>query len=416
MIELPYGQTHIDFQPPPNGKVFAPKKTKPVSNPTSYARKKIKDYFEKNRSFFVEHTHKKVCLVLSDNTRYAFNNIITPLLLKELEDVEIKRSNITTLIACGLHAPMNRRDLIEDIGQDIVENYTIRNHDADGDLVDLGATSAGTPVLLNKGFMEADLKIATGSVVPHFHAGFGGGYKSILPGISGRLAILKNHSCDMIARDRARYGFLDGNPIYEDIVEAGRKSGLDFIVNSTVDSKKKMTHLLIGEPWETHRKAAKAVEEDMKVTYDKQFDVVVTSNGGYPLDRNLYQCVKGLAVGELMVKDGGSIILASECRDGVGHQVFEQYMSYGSNPEDILGKLKKDEPVADQDNIQILARILTRAKVYMVTSGVKGQTIRAMKMQHASTIEQALSSCAAPREARIAIVPGGPYVLPVRAV
>ena len=337
-------------------------------------------------------------------------------MLTELESVEVATKDILILVATGLHAPMSRSELIENLGEQIVENFNIKNHDANAGLVSLGKTSRGTPLLLNRHFMESELKIATGLVAPHFHAGFGGGYKSIVPGIAGELTILRNHSFDMVAHDNARYGCTDGNPIYEDIVEAGQKSGLHFIVNITLDPEMRMTHLFIGEPMVTHRKAAETVTKDMKVEFRGLFDVVLTTNGGYPLDRNLYQCVKGLAVAELMTKRGGTIILASECRDGVGHETFQKYMTFGKDPNEVLQKLKADEPVPDQDNIQILARILTKARVIIVTRGVEAGTIKAMKMEYAESIDGALRLCGLPasKGQSIAILPGGPYVLPVQ--
>jgi len=416
-VRLPYGEKYLEFKAPPGVRVLSPKGSRPITEPRTYATNEISTYLKENRPFFGGFKGKKVCVVVSDNTRYAFNDVILPILLKELEDVGIAREDITILVALGLHAPMSRDDLTENMGQDIVTSFRIENHHANGDLVSLGSTTRGTPLFISRRFMQSDLKIATGTVVPHFHAGFGGGYKSILPGISGRISILKNHSFDMVAHDRARYGFLDGNPIYEDIVEAGRKSGLHLIVNVTVDSEKRMTHLFIGEPEATQRRAAEAVAEDMKVSFDGLFDVVVTTNGGYPLDRNLYQCVKGLAVGELIAKQGGTIILASECRDGVGHEVFQEYMSFGKNPQEVLNKIKMDEPVEDQDNIQILARILSKHKVTVVTGGPSPEIVRAMKMDYAESVEEALQSCGASanNDLKIAVVPGGPYVLPVGA-
>jgi nickel-dependent lactate racemase len=417
VVRLPYGQRYLTIQAPRGAKILSPQATKPVRDPKKHAQSRLSRYFKENRPFFLGFKNKKVCVVVSDNTRYSFNREIVPILLKELQNIGIAREDITILIASGLHAPMSGNDLTENLGREVVDDCRIENHDPDGELVSLGTTKRHTPILLSKRFVESDLKIATGTVVPHFHAGFGGGYKSILPGISGKISILKNHSFDMVSHDKARYGFMEGNPIYEDIVEAGRKSGLHLIVNVTVNAEKKMTHLFIGEPEATHRRAAHAVTEDMKVQYDRPFDVVVTTNGGYPLDRNLYQCVKGLAVGEPMTRSGGTIILACECRDGVGHELFQKYMSLGKHPQDVLKRIKADEPLEDQDNIQILARILSKTKVIVVTDGVPPETIRAMKMEYAKSVEKAMDSCSARvnNQSRIAIVPAGPYVLPVGA-
>ena len=203
-----------------------------------------------------------------------------------------------------------------------VARTTLRNDDM---LSFIGKTTRGTPLFINKIFLSADLKIATGVVTPHFHASFGGGCKSVLPGVSGRITILRNHRFDMVAYEKARYGVTDGNPIYEDIVEAGVKSGLRFIINTSVDSMKNLTHIFMGEPVKTHKKATKIVTKDIKVEFSDLFDIVITSNGGYPLDRNLYQAVKGIAVAELMIKRGGTIILVSECIDGVGHKTFQEF-------------------------------------------------------------------------------------------
>jgi nickel-dependent lactate racemase len=399
-----------------NARILRPQSPRSVRDPRRYSQRKISAYFKENRHFFLKFKGKKACLVVSDNTRFALNHVIVPVLLKELESVKIASKDILILVATGLHAPMSRSELVKNLGEQIVGNFSIENHDANAGLVSLGITSRGTPILLNRHFMESDLKIATGLVAPHFHAGFGGGYKSIVPGIAGELTILKNHSLNMVAHENSRYGCMDGNPVYEDIVEAGQKSGLHFIVNIAVDPELRLTRLFIGEPRVTHRDAAEKVAKDMKVEFHGVFDVVLTTNGGYPLDRNLYQCVKGLAVAELLTKPGGTIILASECRDGVGHETFQKYMTLGKYPNEVLERLTADEPIPDQDNVQILARILTKARVIVVTSGVEAGTLRAMKMEHAESINEALRLCGLPasKGRSLAILPGGPYVLPVK--
>lgn len=418
MVRLPYGNRYLDIKIPvrKNIEILMPKRTTPIADPRRYAHRKLSGLLDK-KGFFSECEDKKVCLVVSDKTRFAFNDIITPILLRKMTEMGVRKHNITILVATGLHAPMSHHDLVENIGKEVVENFKIQNHDPNRDLVSLGATERGTPLFVNKYFMEAELKIATGIVAPHFHAGFGGGCKSILPGICGRDTILRNHRFDMIADGKSRYGVLDGNPVYEDITEAGLKSGLNLIVNVAIDSDKRMTHLFVGEPQATHRKAARKIAEETKVRFRGLFDIVVTTNGGYPLDRNLYQCAKGAAIAELLVKPGGTIVIASECRDGVAHRIFQQYMSHGKTPDDVLDKLRKDEPVDDQDNIQIFARVLARAKVIIATAGVKARIMRQMKMHHALSVKQALRMCGWPvdKRLRIAIVPSGPYVLPVGA-
>jgi nickel-dependent lactate racemase len=417
MVRLPYGESYLNISPPRIGvvTVFSPKKPRPLAHPQSYAQRKIHDYFDKNKTYFAKFRGKRACLVASDNTRLAFNHVIIPFVLNELTHFGVQRNDITILVSNGLHAPMSRRALIENMGKEVVSDFNVENHDPNGDLVYLGTTKRRTPLYFNARYMKSDLKIATGLIAPHFHAGFGGGCKSILPGISGKITILKNHSYNMVKDPNARYGITSGNPIYEDILEGGLRSGLDLIVNVAVDSHHKMTHLFIGEPRTTHEKASKVIAQDMKIAFGEPYDIVVTTNGGYPLDRNLYQCVKGIAIGEMMVRKGGTIILASECRDGVGHSVFQKRMTQSLSPQEVLQKLKADEPVEDQDNIQILARALQHARVIIISMGIEAQTIRSMKMEHVNSFEEALRLCNLQGKTRMAVVPGGPYVLPVRS-
>jgi nickel-dependent lactate racemase len=418
MVRLPYGERYLDIRPPRSRliTVFSPKKARPIAHPESYAQRKIHGYFDKNKAYFGRFRGKRVCLVVSDNTRLAFNRLIIPLLLDELTRTGVQRNDITILVSNGLHAPMSPGALVENMGKEVVSNFKVENHDPNGNLVYLGTTKRKTPLYFNARYVKSDLKIATGLIAPHFHAGFGGGYKSILPGISGRITILKNHSYGMVQHPKARYGITSGNPIYEDILEAGLRSGLNLIVNVAVDSHQKMTHLFVGEPRSTHEKAAQQIAKDMKITFDEPYDIVVTTNGGYPLDRNLYQCVKGIAIGEIMVRKGGTVILAGECRDGVGHNVFQKRMTQGLSPQEVLDKLKEDEPVDDQDNIQILARALQHARVIIVSKEIEAETIKSMKMEHANSFEEALGVCNwQAKKTRMAIVPGGPYVLPVRS-
>ncbi len=358
---------------------------------------------------------KGLLLLLSDHTRAVPNKKILPLILNKLHDNGFKDDNIRFLIAYGLHKKITDKDVKDFFGIDPNE-YTVLHHDAtnEEELIALGKTSFGTPVKINKELHEAGYSIGIGLIEPHFFAGYSGGYKIILPGISAKESIFSNHSYKMIDHPKSRYGILDGNPLREDIEEAGKMSGLDAIINVVINSKKEIAGVFAGDPKLAHRMGVKLLDSFSKVSVPKPTDIVITTNGGYPLDRNLYQGVKGMATAELVVKEGGVIIYAGECSDGLTHEHFKELMVIGDKPEDVLEFIKEYEPIQDQWEAQILARILKKAKIIVVTKNIKEKVLNEMKLLGAKTVDEALEMALEIKgqDARIGVIPNGPYVIP----
>ncbi|MDD5675172.1 MAG: nickel-dependent lactate racemase, partial [Chitinivibrionales bacterium] len=268
---------------------------------------------------------KRACIVVSDKTRPVPNKIILPPLLEILDAEGV---STTILIACGMHTPTTGCDLEEILGQSIIDRYTIINHDG-GDvsaLVNLGASSHGVDVLVNRYYMEADLKILTGFIEPHFMAGFSGGRKAICPGIMGEQTMKFAHSPTVLESPNAMSGVLANNPVHAFFLEAAGMAGCDFIVNVTLNREKQITGVFCGNMEQAHAAGAAFCLQHSRATIKKAADIVITSNGGYPLDQDFYQTVKGMVSCLDVLKQGGTIIIASECCRGVGSDHFKKLL------------------------------------------------------------------------------------------
>jgi len=358
----------------------------------------------------------RVALIVSDITRPAPNQLLVPPLIEALRKVGLKGENLEILVANGLHRSPSEREMEELLGERVLEEVTVVNHNArdDGQLVGIGRTSFGTRVTLNRRVVEADSVIVTGLIEPHFFVGYSGGRKSILPGVAGAESIFQNHRFRMIGHPKARYGILGGNPIHEDSVEAARSVKVKFMVNVVLNKERQVMGAFAGDFLRAHEAGAKFLEGLVKVPTPRRADIVVTTNGGYPLDRNLYQAVKGMATGELIVKDGGVIILMAECVDGVEHTDFQRLMEGAKTPREVLDAVREREPLVDQWEAQVLARILQRAEVIVVSKGVKDSTIEDMLMTPASTPEEALNLALRKmgKNAKVIAAPEGPFIIP----
>jgi len=358
----------------------------------------------------------KAVIIVSDITRPAPNPLMVPPVLDALREAGLKTESMEIVVASGLHRPASREELEELLGKDVVRKVKVINHNAEDEeqLTEIGKTTFGTDVTLNKKVVEADFVIATGLIEPHFFAGYSGGRKSILPGVAGRKSVFQNHSFQMIGHPKARYGILKGNPIHEDAMEAAKMVRLNFMVNVVLNKERKIVKAFAGDSVKAYEAGVDLLDAMVRVPTPRKADIVITTNGGYPLDRNLYQAVKGMATGELVVRRGGVIVIMAECIDGIEHESFYQLMEEAKNPNEVLETIKKEEPIIDQWETQVLARILKKAEVIVVSKGVKDELIEDMLMTSASTPEEALALALrkAGNAAKIVAIPEGPLVIP----
>ncbi|MBS7610801.1 nickel-dependent lactate racemase [Candidatus Bathyarchaeota archaeon] len=410
-VSLPYGREQIEIELPDKNLIGVLKTSRPsMSTNEEY---EVRRSLENPVTPFIK-KGSKALLIVTDYTRATPLSKVLPPIIQKLKEEGFK--DFTVLVANGLHEPASQNQLEELLGGKVFEEAEIVNHDASktDELTYLGETSWATPLWVNSRIFEADLKIGCGTVEPHFFAGYSGGGKIILPGISGIETIYRNHSYAMINHPSSRLGVLNRNIIYRDICEASSMSELDAVVNVVLSSEGGISKCFSGEPIKTHRSAVEFIERSIKAKAEKRADIVVVSGGGYPADRNLYQAVKGMAVGELLVKTNGVIVLLAECRDGVAHKHFYQLFSKFKNPADLLKHIKDHEPIRDQWEAQIMARILTKSRIVVYAKGVTAQELENMMLIPASSPEEALEIAFSltSRNAELLAVPEGTHIIP----
>jgi nickel-dependent lactate racemase len=355
---------------------------------------------------------KKLLLITSDHTRPLPSKITLPILLKEIRSkhpgIEIK-----ILIATGFHRPTTYQEMVDKFGRCIADNETIINHDCtdNSSLVYKGILPSGGELYLNSLIDWTDIVISEGFIEPHFFAGFSGGRKSILPGIAGKRTIFANHCSEFIADKNARTGILEENPIHKDMLFAAGKANLAFILNVVIDSKKRIINAFAGDPIKAHEKGCAFLQNIAEKKAVKS-DIVITSNGGYPLDQNIYQAVKGMTAAEVCVNPGGVIIMVAACNEGHGGESFYRWFAESSSPKETLDKINsipRDKTVADQWEAQILARILIKHKVIMVSDIQSKKLIEDMHMIYSASVEEALDKARQQTnaDAGIVVIPDG---------
>ncbi len=353
---------------------------------------------------------KRVVLIASDHTRPVPSKLIVPPMLQEIRQGS-PDAEIVILIATGSHRDTTREELIEKFGQQIVERERIEIHRAteSEQMFFLGILPSGGELWLNKWAQWADMIVSEGFIEPHFFAGFSGGRKSILPGISSVQTVYANHCAKFIDDPRARTGILEGNPIHEDMVYAVKAAGLAYIVNVVLDEDKNVIAAFAGNPITAHEAGCALVGKQFRVKAVAG-DIVITSNGGYPLDQNIYQSVKGMTAAECCVRPGGVIIISARCNNGHGGEDFFRYHE-GRTPRqvyDAISAVPQEKTEQDQWQSQILARVMLRAHVIMVSDQDMESTITAMGMGYAPTLEAALEAAYEKTEGReIVVIPDG---------
>jgi nickel-dependent lactate racemase len=415
-IKFPYGKSSLTASIPSENiaMTLRRRRVKGLENETEALLKALRSPIGSRALCESVNINSKVAVIVTDNTRACPDNRILPVLLAELER-KIARENITIIIALGLHQPLSQPELIEKLGENIISQYKVINHDIN-QTIRIGTTSRGNPVEVSRWVVEADYRISTGFIEPHFFAGFSGGGKNIMPGVSSPKAIHHNHSFEMIEHPLSKAGILRGNPIHEDIVEQAMIAKLDFIVNVLLDDNKKITHVVAGEPVEAHEKGCEIEKSHAGIKVSRKVDITITSNSGAPLDLDLYQTCKGIDNASQITRDGGIIIMASACSKGVGAAAFRQFHASSRSPKEVLQKIKREESVGYWEN-QVLARAQLAKDIYLF-SELDPSSVRDMMIVPVRSIEEGLQRALGElgNRAEIAIIPEGPLTLPLLEV
>lgn len=360
-----------------------------------------------------------VAISVCDSTRPMPSHTLLPVLLEELAHVPDEQ--IAILIATGTHRACTKDELVEMLGESIANRYRIINHSAfdEEGLVHLGEVEPHVPIWLNRHWVKADIRITTGFVEPHFFAGFSGGPKLVAPGLAGLKTTMRLHDAEMISSPNARWGITEGNPIHDAIRRIAAHVGVHFSVDVAINRDRQITSIAAGDLFETHRTMTARVEQSAMQAFEMPFDVVVTTNSGYPLDQNLYQSWKGMSAAAQVVKRGGAIICAAECADGLpSHGEYGEMLSLRDSPAALLEMVcAPGHNRHDQWEVQIQAQIQQHAKVFLKTDGLTPADVRAAHLTpiddvESTTLEQL--DRAGP-DAQLCVLPEGPQTIPYLA-
>ena len=416
-VELAYGRTGLRIDLPAQTEVLTSRFIAGVGDEAAALRAALQAPLGTPPLATLVKGGDKVVVVHTDITRATPNDRILPVLLAALEQAGVARADITLLNALGTHRPQTDAELREMLGSAIVDNYRCLQHDAfdDANLVYLGETSNGHPVRINRTFHQADVKILTGFIEPHFFAGFSGGPKGVLPSIAGAESVFTNHGLAMIAHPKATWGNIMGNPIWEEMREAAQLAQPTFLLNVTLNTRKEITGIFAGELLTAHAAGCTFVRDNAMVAVDEPYDIVITTNSGYPLDQNLYQCVKGMSAARQIVRKGGAIIMAGACNDGLpDHGKYAALLKQGGSPQGVLDLIAQPGfSEHDQWQVQIQAQIQLHADVYVYSDGLSDAQINGALFQPcrdiAATVAM-LQSHYGPN-CRICVLPEGPLTI-----
>jgi nickel-dependent lactate racemase len=417
-ITLAYGRSGLTVTLPDTVEVLSPRFIPGLPDEIEALRGALRDPIGSAPLAGLVKPGDKVVLVHTDITRATPNKRILPVLLDELEAAGIARENITLINGLGTHRQQTEAELRAMLGDRIVEGYRCLQHDCndDANLLSLGATSLGHPVRINRFYLEADVRILTGFIEPHFFAGFSGGPKAVIPSLAGAESVFTNHGLEMIAHPRATWGVIEGNPIWEEMREVALRTHPAFLLNVSLNVKKEITGIFAGDMLAAHAQGCAFVKENAMRAVEAPYDIVITTNSGYPLDQNLYQSVKGMSAANQIVRQGGSIIIAAACEDGLpDHGRYAALLAEAGSPQGVMELISQPGFCAqDQWQVQTQAQIQRRADVYVYSDGLTDRQIERALFIPCRSIEQTVSKLQEKygSQARICVIPEGPQTIP----
>lgn len=412
---LLYGKGELAFSVPDDAFVVEPPNQPSLDDPRAAVREALANPIGTPPLRDMVKATDRVAIVISDITRPTPNDLLVPLLIAALEHVP--HENFVIINGTGTHRDQTEAEFRGMLGDWIVDHIEIVNNHCDNydELVNVGDNSFGCPSWLNRRYVEADFRIVTGFIEPHFFAGFSGGPKGIMPGIAGLETILTFHNARMIGNPRSTWGNMDDNPLQAMTREINRLCPPHFMLNVTLNRDKAITRVFAGDLFEAHRLGCEHELEHAMVRCEERFDVVITGNSGYPLDQNLYQAVKGMSAAHKIVKEGGTIIMAAECSDGIpDHGKYAEILAMADSPRQLLRMIENPEfRMLDQWQVQKQAVIQCWADVMLYSTLSDEQTSRAL-LSPIHDIEATLETLKARygEEMRVAVMPLGPLTVP----
>ena len=417
-VKLAYGRDGLDIELPDQTEIILPRPTPGLVDEAAALRAALLHPIASPPLASLVKSGDRVVVVHTDITRATPNDRLLPVLLAELEQAGVRRQDITLLNGLGTHRRQTEAELRQMLGEGVTANYRCLQHNCfdEESLVGLGVTTRGHPVRLNRTYLEAEVRILTGFIEPHFFAGYSGGPKAIVPSLSGAESVYTNHGLAMIADPNATWGVTVGNPIWEEMREVALMTRPTFLLNVTLNAEHEITGVFAGDMLEAHAAVCAFVSNEAMVGVYEPFDIVITTNSGYPLDQNLYQTVKGMSAAAKVVKDGGAIIMAAGCEDGVpNHGRYADLLATGGSPQGVLDLISQPGFAAqDQWQVQIQAQIQLRATVHVFSEGLSDEQIAGALLTPCRSIEATVSDLMATYgpAARLCVLPQGPQTIP----
>ena len=415
---LAYGREQLTVELPEKNvvKVLKIQPTAALEDPLEAVWDVLEEPIESEPLAAVAEGKKSACVVICDGARPVPNSVILPPILQTLEDSGIDLPKITILIATGLRRNSTQEERHEIIGEDIMlRKFKVSDHSSRKlhQHEYLGVTKGGTPIWIDRRYLEAEVKILTGVIEPHSISGFSGGRKSICPGIAAAETVASCYSPNFLENENVRSGSIDGNPVHAEQMEIARKAGCDFIVNVILNQDRKISKVVGGHLNYAFLEGVSIARKRQTDTVEKQADIVVTSGGGAPYDKTWNQTIRGIAGAFDILKPGGTIIIASACAEGVGSEELEKIVEQFTSIDDFISAITSDQSFTEQWQIEELAKVLRKGKVKIVSSGVPAETLQKFFVTPCTSVEEAVAEALAEygADASIAVIPQGPSVL-----
>ncbi len=417
-VNMKYGRGEIGVDVPnPNLiSVLASQEFPPIENPEQAILDALETPTDSPALSEMAKNRKSATIVISDITRPVPNKLILPPMLRIIEEQGVPREEIRILIATGIHRPNEGDELLEMVGSQIMENYQIVNHFSQKQetLINLGQTQNGTPVLINRLYVESDLKVISALIEPHLMAGYSGGRKAICPGLASIETMKIMHGPQILEHPKASVGILEGNPFHAEATEIALMAGVDFSLNVTINDRRQLTGVFAGDMVNAHLAGAKFAEKQTKATLPEPADVVIVSCAGYPLDTTFYQAIKGVLSAIEVVKEGGMVILVAECQEGIGSGPFTDLILKTKNLEQFVRNTYNPKNfVIDQWQLEELAKAIRKANVYFYSDKIPYEQQQQLFVNPLKSpnegVEIALKKYG--KDAKIVAIPDGPYTL-----
>ncbi len=418
-ILLKYGAEGLEVEVPQTSGflgALAPKEPHVLHDPPTAVRQALDSPIASRNLAELARGRKSACVVISDATRPVPNRVLLPPILETLEAAGVPRTEVLILIATGIHRSSTEEERLHLVGPEIASRYTIVDHLSKNreDMVEVGRIGGEVPALVNRRYVDADLKILTGFIEPHMWGGYSGGRKSILPGISSIETLQYMHGPEMVAHPNTVYGALEGNPFHEAGLEVMGMAGADFVLNVTLDTRKRSTGVFGGDPVEAHLQGCRFLARHCVRELDEPLDFVVTTNAGAPLDCNLYQTVKGITGAAPAVKQGGDILIASRCMEGAGSPEYRKILEMVDSPRQFLNRvMAKEFFIPDQWCAQETYQVIVDRNVWIYSEGFTPDELQRYHLRPVSDVGSGIRSLLDRHgpDARWAVIPDGPMLI-----